>query len=87
MDEAKRGDGFSDFANQHVTSPTTITRQGLSPALLRDVTLNSRKHIVTLAHRDAAVLALASDAPFRIAPARSACCYLVLLRECRNQIG
>jgi environmental stress-induced protein Ves len=42
---------------------------------------------ITLADGDTAILTHAGDAPFRIAPAPSADCYLVLLRACRNHAG
>jgi environmental stress-induced protein Ves len=51
------------------------------------VELTSQQERLTLVDSDSAILTRAGDGSFRIAPAVSADCYLVLLRECRDQAG
>lgn len=52
-----------------------------------NVELTSPSNKADLAQGDAAMLTRADDASFRIAPAVSGRCYLVLLRECRDHAG
>ena len=52
-----------------------------------DVTLTSRDNVISLANGDAAILEHAGDASFRVVSVTEADCYLVLLRECRDQAG
>jgi len=52
-----------------------------------NVSLTSPQGIVTLGCGDAAILARTGDAPFRIAPAAEAACYVVMLRKLEDQAG
>jgi environmental stress-induced protein Ves len=52
-----------------------------------NVELTLQEGSFTLADGDTAILARAGDGPFGIVPAISADCYLVLLREYRDQAG
>jgi uncharacterized protein len=59
----------------------------LAVACSGNVELAWQRETITLASGDAAILTRGADGTFRIAPAASASCYLVLLRARRNHAG
>ena len=76
---------------QRIRVPASCDLDGydiaLAVACSGNVELSLPHKKITLADGDAAILTHAGDGPFSIAPAPSADCYLVLLREFRNQAG
>jgi len=74
-----------------ISEPTRCDFDGydvmLAVACSGNVELTLPKERITLADGDTAILTRAGDAPFRIAPAPSADCYLVLICTCRNHAG
>lgn len=76
---------------QRIRAPAHCAFDGhdkaLAVACSGNVELTLQEGSFTLSDGDTAILARAGDGPFGIVPAISADCYLVLLREYRDQAG
>jgi hypothetical protein len=83
--------GRFDHRLQRLRAPAQCTFDGHDAALVvacsGNVALTLRQNSFALADGDSAILARADDGPFSIVPAISADCYLILLREYRDQAG